>query len=332
MKKIKLIPALAMVALLAGCNGSKSLSIKAPKFAKEGKEVEFSAWKEGLSDENLFGILSTYEFKEMSSTVLNVSFANKSSTKIKEGKKVVLEKDQQALEQLVLKSDLENDRINVQMEEREILNAKSEGGSDNSSEVYKSTMQYQTCQVDGKLSLVMVDVENEAYDNWGEISKEEAHEELQYGTMSMIFGYGFDSSVFTFLNNFDSYSDEEKALYKFYQNGKIFTLTYEDKSTNEQKDDDDNVVYTSEFEFAWKYQIDATNGASYSFKSAYDAKDVTTLKQNYTLDGRAVLAGSIVESKDSEYYEMTNKLQKVEVKEIDISKFHTSSAIQYTNR
>ena len=49
MNKLKFIPVLAVVALLSAC-GTKSEAVKAPKFDKEGAEVQYTEFMAGLSE------------------------------------------------------------------------------------------------------------------------------------------------------------------------------------------------------------------------------------------------------------------------------------------
>ena len=166
MKKIKLIPALAMVAMLAACSGNKSVSVKAPKFAKEGKEVTYAEFVDGLNQDGLFGIFSKEDLQPSDIPSLEINYKESAESTLKinnANKKARLTSENKGVEETNIKADMKNVRIGIKGSEKGSSKSKFDGGESGESTVEQDETVFQYTRVDGEEVFMAADPINKTY-------------------------------------------------------------------------------------------------------------------------------------------------------------------------
>jgi hypothetical protein len=112
-------------------------------------------------------------------------------------------------------------------------------------------------------------------------------------------------------------TDEEKAEYKFYENGNIYTYEFEHKVENEEtKDEEDKVVKIESERHYTKVQIDFTAGKM-AVKAFDEVETTTVYKQRYN----SYAAEDIVKEKQLQSVDASCIDKDVKLKSTDLSKF-----------
>ena len=325
MKKIKFIPALALVAMLAACGGSKSVSVKAPKFAKEGKEVEFTDFAEALDKEDLLGIWNEVDAPEKVPSYIIESKASSEGTKKYFGSdnKSKSEYVEKSVENDTVKADMKNVRLQIESKSNSSESRKDNTGSFNEFKENKTEFVYQYGKVSGKDAFMYIDTVDEIFladDSFDGASDAEKLAYMAEGAI-MYVGNVVGNNFYDTVDNYEGLPEEAKANYKFYLNGNVLTITYTYENTYEQKDADDKVKYTVSSVANIKMQLDASKGENFAYKEAYESVETINFAQDAEYDGDEYFAGEMIELGGKEYYEAKVNVKDVTVKEVDVSNF-----------
>ena len=331
MKAIKLISVLAASLLLSAC-GEKGISASKPKFAKQGKEVEFAAFKEAVSDENLLGFFSSDDITKVESFSGKVTATDESIYKATLGKKSILEEKEVSVTSLEVQDDIEHRVIKYTEADKGSAIRKSAGYEREDSEDVKYTAYYQLNDFEDKTYFVTASETEKMFGRMDDVSSlndEEIDEIFQSFAPSMtnaFIGSDWLNYVSPLLEYWDTVSEEEKEKIKFFQNDKVFTVTYANTTHEEGHNSSDELMYTIDRVEEYKIQLDVSKGASFKSKSMRTIKSTIKIEKDETnYNGSTFDAGTVIEEERNNYFDSAIQVKKLNLKPLDISKYKESA-------
>lgn len=318
MKKIKVLPLLLVAPLLTSCGGKVT-----PKFAKEGDKVEESKWSDDMNaiKENYF--INTSEGYHKPSFVEDYKSATEETEKIVRGKESLFEKKSYSEAKTKYQYDAANSILTS-----ESKSSSKASGKDNSGEKFsskgssKSHYSRQKYAADGKEYCITADKEEKEISKYFDLSETfSITDALEY-----YMGWNCGGAYMSFAFGYIAYSiasDEEKALYSFYENAdtKAFTIAYEKKTENVETKVGDDVIYTTTTVKIWKYQIvlgDNNKLDTY----AYEEDSVEeTIKKDVQRHERNLKSGDVYSKVTKKAYSSKGKTKDVKLQAMDVSDF-----------
>ena len=310
MNKLKFIPVLAVAALLSACGGN-SISVKAPKFAKEGKEVSAEAFVTEAT--KALEALDISKEEPISSKVLTTKSSSETGVVQTRGKKVVSE--QKNLRSQEIKYELDMTKwvgrakgIDKQQTIKKNGSSKSESYQEEKEEVYLQTLEYEDKLYGASVSVTQktVDVLVELT---GELTTQIFIENMGRNIIENTTALGYFESI---LITASTWGDEIPEEYKLYQNGNTFTFTVDAEETQDYKTDDE-VIYKMTFAEHEKcqYVLDGTT-IKYAYSSEYSIK--AEFLKDVAMDPSTLMkAGDVFENYSHDYAEAESKNAKVNI-------------------
>lgn len=325
MKKIKIIPLLAAVSLLAGCTVQKVDSAKSsPKFAKEKQEVTFDKFEEIRNAEyfyNNFDKLSKDNFPDF--VVENTEKMLMEET-VKRGKEKISYSSTATIEKVTVNGDVNGNAFQTLSEETVAVESSNRSGNSKMEIVSKSDRQRQISKVDveGEEKYYLVDVNNSAKEyslstDFTSMSEEERSAALHKEQSDQFYYTLRISKIVGEIEDYKDLSDEEKAGYKFYADGKLLTITSTKEQTVDVKNLSDDVIGSRTLNTECKIQVDATKEDTILFKLLQ--KETETI--NYTVDYKQHKAGDVITSYNQRSVDSKGKQKEVDVGLVDISSY-----------
>jgi len=319
MKKTKLLSILLAAPLLASCGISK---LKEPKFADLGKELNFTKFSEALEKAGVPDELEFQVEKKLSSGILKHETNSYDGYELSRQDKV----KESFKEKIDSKDEWKLDAKNVLLEHNASSSGASKGeeagtkSSSSNSEKFKVSYQEET--VNKKKFVVSIDHNSKEYCRYSKSELIKADLSLD-GKMKEEVN---DCGVYFIEKVYDaeaaSLDDEEIKHYKFYQNGKVFTIVYENKG-----EDKSNELYNDSYNYLEKTQIDVTKG---KFKAVtwIDSENVRTFKKSgsamdYFGESRLYFKGEVVKE-----FAQVRDVASFEAKEITLKKVDLKSFTQ----
>lgn len=314
MNKLKFIPVLAIVSLLSACGQSSTfVTVKAPKFEKEGQEIEVEDFFKGV-DTNAMA-LDFNNNKRMSSKEINSSYLYEEVDTYKRGKDVLLHTVYQEINKEIVKYDAPHSLISAKGEygNNHLEENKFTGKKEDTNFSYFETM-YQRVQYGDELSYACVDPKAQAIYMYGtDMDEYDIPSYADTIAKDIILYDMYLNTMEDVLNALDaaSSSEEEIAKWKTYQNKNTYTVTYTyELEPQDTVDSNDNTIVkfttTCKFERKLQLKFDYNN-----FKVAYYYEDsaTRTYKSNYYESGYYHAEGDVEEmvSKDSIQAELKEK-------------------------
>ena len=307
MNKLKFIPVLAVVALLSAC-GTKSEAVKAPKFDKEGAEVQYTEFMAGLSENAQ--TLDIIGDKKAASFEMKSEAAELQSNVLKrDGKNFYSEsrfEQETNSGQYDSKSLVGKEKTNRTVTEdyettdyhyRRVNNTKFNGSVQ---EVVRDDVHY----------LGSVDIDCHVVGLMDEVTDEKPFNALmdQYVKGDVYYYGGLNRAEGVFVS-LSSLSEEELVNYTFNKNDKTFTFTYKlEQLAQEEKNDQDEVVFVTDYVVYAKTQM-TFNGGNYKISQYYETKNVMTYKMDIMQSNTQYYADDVIEdiSKGSYSASFTSK-------------------------
>lgn len=317
MKKSKLLLLVLVAPLLTGCGKS---SVKAPKFAKEGDKVEFDKFVEDLQKAGESSAIAKTD-TPLKSAVIKGSGEMLGTSELERGGK----SNSKSSEYTKSSGEYQYDATNAILREKSTVEVTETLKSDKTKKTVKETTKrdrsLESAQVSGSNYVVNVDLAAKEYYPETLISGEVTaakvvDEEVRYfGTMMM---YSFYMSLP--IGYWDTYTDEEKARWAFYENGNIFTFTYEySLDKDEVKNAADEVVYLESGKTSQKKQLDFTAGKM-SFVEYSSIEYLTEFKLATRYDYVNYGAGDVLKTGTTTASSYTWTEKDVSLKATDFSK------------
>ncbi len=312
MNKLKFIPVLAVVALLSAC-GTKSEAVKAPKFDKEGSEVQYTEFMAGLSENaqalDIMGDKKAASFEMKSEAVELQSNVLKRNGKNFYGESRFEQETNSG--QYDSKSLVGKEKTNRTVTEdyettdyhyRRVNNTKFNGSVQ---EVVRGDVHY----------LGSVDIDCHVVGLMDEVTDEKPFEKLmdQYVKGDVYYYGGLNRAEGVFVS-LSSVSEEDLVNYTFNKNDKTFTYTYKlEQLAQEEKNDQDEVVFVSDYVVYAKTQM-TFNGGNYKISQYYETKNVMTYKMDIMQSNTQYYADDVIEDISKGSYSATFTSKEVNLK------------------
>lgn len=309
MKKIKFIPILAVAALLSGCN-SGGISVKAPKFAKEGEKVTDTKFMEDFSKAVKGLDIEQSPLEKLDSRVLSYSACASVDTSVKRGKKEIFKQSNKESVKSSYEFDSENLRVHFKEEDRFATSKKSVTQPEYKQEAKGVTERYyQKYEKDGKSYVVTVSPKEKTVTKYYELNEITT---LLSVCNSYLAGAEEDAISFDVL--YDLYTDWEdqseatKSRYEFFENGTVYTWTYKyEVESNADK-------YNTKIVYAEKWQLDV-NENNVNFRRSVESTHTYDYVKNYSTSNLTYQEGDQEVRVNKQYTDVSAKLKKVSVKE-----------------
>ena len=314
MKKTRLLPLLFALPLLASCGIAKPSQ---PKFADIGKQVKaekFSADLEEAFLKSEFG-----SSKKIDSGVLSTDSRSLTNVKVE-----AKDKDRNSVtkaasaDKYEFKFDKDNKLAQSVFKGKSETTVKAKNGSLAMTSEEKWTEGYQKAKVGSGEFFVHVNKEAKEYENYGKITKEAKLEDYLDALVKES-GASCGDEINELLGEYMMASEEEQKQYKFYENGKIFTVVCSAEETHTEKADG-KVVYVEKAKADLKVQIDLTKGKVKALSWA-TGESTFEAKQDCTVSGTVHKAGDVQTMKMSASSVSTFVAKKVSLKALDITGF-----------
>ena len=310
MKKIKLVPVLAIVALLSACGVNKGISMKAPKFAKQGEEVSYTEFKAKL-DEAFEASEIVKEDAKFGDRVITTKEASLQKTVVKNGKKELGREERKSAYEDKFQYDFDNFVGNATCSFKGYTLSKDAHGEKTSEDNENTSAQFQFGEGTHSNRFYCYDLDNKFYYLEAALADGETKDHL--------FGIFLKEGIYDALNeglNAIPSNEEQAAEFKFYVNGKTFTFIDSYDESGDMKDDGNNVIGTYKDKGELKIQIDFTDGAQ-KLKIAMEVSE----NSNYTAAYQSYGEGDEVTSEIKMYVDNNVQSKKVSLKAIDTSDF-----------
>ena len=319
MNKIKFIPALALVALLSAC-GSKASGIKAPKFEKEGSAVEKEVCAQ--KSEAKLSALEIFGDKKIGSTTSSFDAKMERKASLKRGGKMFNERGMMIDYHMAVEADAKSLVFHSKGEETYTSSGKDLHGKYSNVEsmnfdYYAQQIFYGETEFFGN-----VDVSLRTYTPYTEVTENRSLADLfdEFAKEVII----QEGGLYYFIQELSSafnVTDEAADNFKFYQNGDIFTVTYEyAPEAQEVKNDNDEVIYTAEQKSSAKFQM-IFNGKDFRGISYTESTTTTKYLLDYQNSGEEYFAGDIYEEKAAEVMDCVLKSADLNLKPADYSTY-----------
>ena len=334
MKNLKLIPLLAMAALLAGCNmnNASGSAAKSPSFAKQGKQVDFEELNEVLEDYSFFGNwtdpytlrVPSFEATRKTNSVL--------STKVVSKKKTVAGETSNNTASYKVKGDMNNLRIAFEMEQKDVRKEFNEIQEYVVNIDYKENFveQFNTIKVSEDTTrdfLVKADKLNDVatveqdFTDTELLDRRHAMEYLAQGYLNSF--YMLPEGMYDYLLEYEMADVKEKENFKFFINKKIITIEVHQEVATAEIDASDGLATSVSFTTNdRKFQIDATNGDSYTIKQFHKRVTKVEYRKNSMYDGVSRYIGDVSTTVSTFSDETVMKTKDTNIKEVDISKMN----------
>jgi hypothetical protein len=309
MKKSKLLLLVLVAPLLTGCGKS----VKAPKFAKEGESVSGEKFVEDFV--KAYESCAFAKEDALGSLEIESSMAMSQEGKVTRGKTVIEEGGYYISSTGKAQYDAAKSIYSSVAKMTTEQSSKSVAGKSTIKDVEKQDESYEPAQVSGANYVVLVDNVAKEYEpaallegdataaKWVDAKvKSDASKVVSMMAMA-IEEYAVETD------------EEEKAKYKFFESGNIFTLTYSDKVENKEiKDGEDKVIRVENGSTEYKFQLDFTAG-----KLAYKYWMSSSEKVEYKAASSEYGVGDISESsiKYSGDTKLNNKDLKLKAASLD---------------
>lgn len=329
MKKIKLIPALALVAMLSACGTSKiskPSASKAPKLASVGEKIEFATFADEV--QKGMGAYSSEEGAVPSYKAKLDEYAD-SKLKIMNGKQNLLSINEIEKQKNTISADMNNCVAEGKGKQESYM--KGSRAEQNTKAEY-----YQGYEQDAVLQLSTIGETTGIYqfDNLAGTymlgqdvsSLEEAQRKERFSYIASQSGANvIEYEFFMLIGNYATMDEEEQKLYSFHKNGLVYTVVYENSGTEDVKDDESGeVLYKHTFDESNKMQLDLTKGAdsTFSYKKVEKGNFKYEAVKDCKVHSYSLAAGQVMTDESVQY--VNNSIESddsIVVKAVDPAKY-----------
>ena len=319
MKKIKLLSLLAVIPMLASCGGKPGK----PHFAKVGNEVKFEKFAEDA--ETTYMKANFMSEKALPSGVFKSKDGTYMSMKgTALGEKFSMVSIENSNSQS--KYDQKNAILQTSLKREESAKIVSKGSAIESSGKESSTISYQVSKVEKKDCFVQATKEAKEFAVQAPASVKEAQVMLD-STVKL--GFLMELSEFgEGINAYKAASDKEKKAYKFYENGKIFTIEASIEEEESHKDAEEKVDYVVKGKSEVKFQLDLTDGAFKSVLWGSSKVTVEIKKDNTSYDGEIYKKGDVFEIETVMASETSYTAKDLTLKVFDLSGYTRTDKVE----
>lgn len=311
MKKSKLLILVLVAPLLTGCGSGK---VKAPKFAKEGESVSGDKFVEDIG--KAFSSSAIAQEAALGSSVVSYKIQMSDEVGVERDKKSFSKTASFTEQSTKVEYDAANSILKMSNKGAAKQSEKTKHGTTTSNGSQNQVASYEAAQVSGANYIVSVNQKAKEYSKIMLIEGEVTAAKYEDMIVKMMVGSLVQEYVFS-ASSWAAMTDAEKAEYKFYENGNIYTYEYEHKVENEEtKDAEDKVVKIDSERHYSKVQIDFTAGKM--AVKGYDEIEYTTV---YKQNSGSFAAEDIVKEKELQSIDASCIDKDVKLKSTDLSKF-----------
>jgi hypothetical protein len=320
MKTKKFLATLLCLPLLAGCGNN----VKAPKFAEYGKELNYADYMDATQKKTEASVLKkSFNEKKMESFEGKGSSASFSSSEIVRNKKSIYKNQSSSNATTVVKYDANASTFRTDEKSNNKQTTKDNFGSKTSGTKKNDSSQMQIDKVKDKYYLIEVEFKKSEYKAEDELAKEADGKPYIDGYMKELVLNSLtyiDYTMAMMIGLYNSFSDDVKSRFKFYQNDNIFTVEYKHKTENEEYKPADKLISVENGEYKNILQIDLTENA-WNAKYYQNKKVTTEYKENFDTSEIKYAKGDVLTeiSQTSTQYSFAKK--DVKQQKADISKF-----------
>ena len=325
MKKIKLLPLVLALPLLASCGLAKPTK---GGFAKVSEADKISATKflDAITKEQNKADFMSEKALPSSESKLESRYALKAE--VKRGKKVLRGQENVVNQTDSLKYDKANQILALESKGKEIRNLLLEDSDYNESYENKQSSQYQFTKVVKNKHFLLVDntkkdycsrIKIEASDKPAEIADEYAKgniEDIAYG----INGYNLSDLIGMYKGS----TEKEQKDYTFYKKDRVYTVEYNFEEADKEIKESEKVVAKQTVKKFYKAQVVFEDGKNKEVHYSTQETTYTAVKNHLNGDsfGTYVMAKDDVLNVKWEASEVVTYARKdMKLKAIDISKY-----------
>ena len=325
MKNYKLIPLLAMTAILAGCGVNKGA--KAPKFAKLGEEISAAELIEAVNSTDFLGGWTNPEAETPSAKFVEKTSAQ-ANEKIYSNKKVLQTTTYKESAETSFEIDMTSRRGKLNyIAESEENTKNSLGTSKNSSKDVTNSI-YQFCNSshtgEEKEYLIRADLDSKFFALMsGDVSTYADEDKLQvfYDQVFSQTDFAYPYEFMTFPSYYPGLSYEKQREYKLYKNNSIYTIVVEGDFTTPEYDPSHNLINTRRNKSTVKMQIDVTEGSTYKYAISREVDYRVDYFENTFIGDQIIRAGDYAEGKEVFYKQVNVNVCEVKLEAVDISEY-----------
>ena len=320
-----------MVTMLAACdlNKSKAGSIKEPKFAKANEEIEFAAFAEDMSSDEVFGDFASGDVTKLPSFTFKSYSANSQTRKVTRNKKVLRESIMNEENSYFAETDTKNNRVHTEGESTYYASYKVETGKEVEKYTDKGSQNIQLNKFENNREYVVV-IDNDAKQfnrttDTTDMIDSEKKAQLFDGAYMMVWNGILQETFWDTYYDYENLTDEIKNCYKFYRDSKVYTVEYVYEEEYGVKDNDDNLLYTQKDRYEFKFQFDTSKrlDSALSYKEINSTSHTLTFNKNMEYSSDMYLEGDVYEDIYKVVFDNSvEKDEKLEVKEVDLSKLY----------
>lgn len=319
MKKIKLLSLLAVIPMLASCGGKPGK----PHFAKVGNEVKFEKFAEDAEKTYMKAIFMSD--KVLPSGVFKVKEGSYYSMKGTLGgeKSSMLSTESKTSES---KYDQKNAILQTSLKREEAAKVVGKGTGIESSGKEASTTSLQVSKVEKKSCFVEVTKESKEFAVQTAATVKEGQAILDSSVKT---GLLMELSDFgEAIETYKTAPEKEQKAYKFYENGKIFTIEASIEDNESHKGEDGKVDYVVTGKSEVKYQIDLTDGAFKKVLWGSLKSKVEIKKDGTSYDGEIYKKGDVFESEVVMAEESSYTAKDLTLKVFDLAGFTRTDKVE----
>ena len=309
MKKIKFIPILAVAALLSGCN-SGGISVKAPKFAKEGEKVTDTKFMEDFSKAVKGLDIEQSPLEKLDSRVVSYSACASLDTSVKRGKKEIYKNSNKESVKSSYEFDSENLRVHFKEEVRFASSRKSVTQPEYKQESKNTTERYyQKYEKDGKSYVVTVSPKEKTVTKYYELNEITTHLAVYNDYLAGSEEDAISHDVlFDLYTEWEYQSEASKLRYEFFENGTVYTWTYKYETESNADKYNTKVVHAEK----WQLEVNENN---VNFRRSVESTTTIDYVKNYSTSSLTYQEGDQEVRVNKQYTDVSAKLKKVSVKE-----------------
>lgn len=319
MKKIKLLSLLAVIPMLASCGGKPGK----PSFAKVGNEVKFAKFEEDAQKAYLKANFMSE--KALQSGVFKQKEGSYFSMKgtINGEKSSMVSSESRTSES---KYDQKNAILQTSLKREEAAKSVSKGVGIDSSGKEASTTSFQVSKVEKKSCFVKATKESKEFAVQAAATVKEAQAMLD---SSVKLGLLMEVTEFgEAIAEYKTAPEKEQKAYKFYENGKIFTIEASIEEEESHKGEDGKVDYVVTGKSEVKYQIDLTDGAFKKVLWGSLKSKVEIKKDGTSYDGEIYNKDDVFEIETVMAEESSYTAKDVTLKVFDLAGFTRTDKVE----
>ena len=344
MKTAKLIPVLMVGMLLSGCNFKIGKDkITAPKFAKYGDSVSSDSFL------NAFVTIDGYDFdfdgqtiKDsayfdektlLSSTELTSKQQGKSTTTVTHNSKEVSKSEDTEIEKGSGKYDKNNNVLKYTVSQKGTSSYKDNVGTTTTNADYSTNMYYQVERIKNHDYVVSISSDYKEYEKYKEIDGSDTLTIENWGSLEVQTAVKYQVYA-AFFSVMDDRLYGSLSNYKFYKNDNIYTFVYSKDATEvltttmfvdgEYKD----VEYAKQHQTTERIYQFTIDGEELSIKESGIYESNTEYLMDFSYYDGSYLKGDVAHYNSEQYFEFSAAPKKVNVKPVDVSKYHYYEAPQ----